>query len=120
MSAWLTAGGLRQRMDDPGQNNKDVNRRKINIDIKKKLKQHYQPEHATKVHSTVNSLTPKRIADSLKQLEVKPPIPDFSNNTRDYEAINSHALNALNAYTEELNHPLQEQLSMLAGIDFYV
>ena len=86
----------------------------------RELTQHYQPGHTKQDHPTVKPATTKRIVDGLKQLEAKQPVSTFSNKTIGYEAINPRSLNALNAYTEELNQPLQEQLSMLAGIDFYV
>jgi hypothetical protein len=62
----------------------------------------------------------KKTGHALNLLEAKPPAPAMAINNPDYTAINPRNLNALNAYTEELNQPLQEQLSMLAGIDFYV
>ena len=86
----------------------------------KELKQHFQPGHTQQDHSNAKPPTAKRIADGLKQLEARQPFLVFSNKTQGYEAINPRNLNALNAYTEELNQPLQEKLSMLAGIDFFV
>ena len=84
------------------------------------VKQHYLSKDTKQVNPTANPPTIKRIAEALNRPESKQPISTFVNKIHSYEAINPRHLNALNAYTEELNQPLQEQLSMLAGIDFYV
>jgi hypothetical protein len=87
---------------------------------RQKLKQHNPRDPVAQSRPTFNRPPAKKIGYDLKPLETKQPALVMAINNHGNAVINAHNLNALNAYTVELNQPLQEQLSMLAGIDFYV
>ncbi len=76
------------------------------------------PGQATQQERQPHSLPPQEIAKTVQKIRAGQHIPADQNKFD--AAIDMRIQRAIGAYTEELYQPVQEQLSLLAGIDLYV
>ncbi len=88
------------------------------INPERDAEQQRRPDHSAQQRQYTHALTANEIASAVQQIKAGQRIPT-DRNTFD-AAGNTRMQKAIDAYTEELYQPVQEQLSILAGIDFYI
>jgi len=111
IKAYIPAGN--QQQSEPG---KVAGVRRINPE--RNAEQQHRPDPSTPQAKHANALTENEIASAVQEIKAGQPVPTELN--RFATAIDTQMQKAIEAYTEELYQPVQEQLSILAGIDFYV
>ena len=111
IKAYIPAGN--QQQPEPG---RVAGVRRINP--QRNTEQQHRPDPSTQQAQHTHALSAKEIASAAQQIKAGQPVLTEQNR---YAAVNDTRMQkAIDAYTEELYQPVQEQLSILAGIDFYV
>ncbi len=111
INAFIPAGN--QQHAGPG---RVVGVRRINPE--RNAEQQHRPDRSTQQAQHTHALTTNEIASAVQQIKAGQRIPVEQNKFA--TAIDTRMQKAIDAYTDELYQPVQEQLSILAGIDFYV